>query len=103
MEGAHAAGAEVVLVQSDADMESHATKLLGPKDRLVCLGGNTPQESYLNGMSVIRIARQEGADAVHPGIGFLSENPDFAWLVRKHGLNFVGEVTTFNRSLCTLQ
>ncbi len=90
VEGAHAAGVEVVLVQSDADMESYPTKLLGEKDRLVCLGGNTPQESYLNGMSVIRIAEQEGADAVHPGIGFLSENPNFAWLVRKNGFNFIG-------------
>ena len=90
VEGAHAAGVDVVLVQSDADMESHPTKLLGGRDRLVCLGGNTPQESYLNGMSVVRIAEQEGADAVHPGIGFLSENPDFAWLVRKNGFNFVG-------------
>ncbi|MCZ6557268.1 MAG: ATP-grasp domain-containing protein [SAR324 cluster bacterium] len=90
VEGAHAAEVEVVLVQSDADMESYPTKLLNAKDRLVCLGGNTPQESYLNGMSVVRIAEQEGADAVHPGIGFLSENPNFAWLVRKNGFNFVG-------------
>ncbi|MEE8397188.1 MAG: biotin carboxylase N-terminal domain-containing protein, partial [bacterium] len=90
VEGAHAAGVEVVLVQSDADMESHPTKLLTGKDRLVCLGGNTPQESYLNGMSVIRIAEQEEADAIHPGIGFLSESPNFAWLVRRAGFNFVG-------------
>ncbi|MCH7477945.1 MAG: ATP-grasp domain-containing protein, partial [SAR324 cluster bacterium] len=90
IEGAHAAGVEVVLVQSDADMENRPATLLNDRDRLVCLGGDTPQDSYLNGMSVVRIAEQEGVDAIHPGIGFLSENPDFAWLVRKNGFNFVG-------------
>ncbi len=90
IEGAHAAKVNVLLVQSDADMESLAARMLKSSDRLVCLGGNTPQESYLNGMSVIRIAQQEKVDAVHPGIGFLSENPDFAWQCRKQGLNFVG-------------
>jgi acetyl/propionyl-CoA carboxylase alpha subunit len=93
IEGAHAFGTEVVLVQSDADMESYPTTLLGPRDRLVCLGGNTPQESYLNGMSVIRIAEQEEVDAIHPGIGFLSENANFAKLCRQHGFNFMGPGT----------
>jgi acetyl/propionyl-CoA carboxylase alpha subunit/acetyl-CoA carboxylase beta subunit len=90
IQGAQAAGVEVVLVQSDADMESYPTKLLRATDRLVSLGGNTPQESYLNGMSVIRIAEMENVDAIHPGIGFLSENPDFCLLCRKHGYNFIG-------------
>jgi acetyl/propionyl-CoA carboxylase alpha subunit/acetyl-CoA carboxylase beta subunit len=90
IQGAQAAGVEIVLVQSDADMESYPTKLLRATDRLVSLGGNTPQESYLNGMSVIRIAEMENVDAIHPGIGFLSENPDFALLCRKHGYNFIG-------------
>ncbi|MCH8882172.1 MAG: ATP-grasp domain-containing protein [SAR324 cluster bacterium] len=90
IDGAHAAGCEVVLVQSDADMEGYPASRLRPQDRLVCLGGNTPQESYLNGMSVIRIAQQEEADAIHPGIGFLSENPSYAKLCRKHGFNFIG-------------
>ncbi|MCH9046232.1 MAG: ATP-grasp domain-containing protein [SAR324 cluster bacterium] len=88
--GAHAAGVEAVLVQSDADMESYAARLLGEKDRLVCLGGNTAADSYLNSLSVIRIAEQEEVDAIHPGIGFLSENPNFALLCRRHGFNFVG-------------
>jgi acetyl/propionyl-CoA carboxylase alpha subunit len=56
----------------------------------VCLGGKTPQESYLNDMSVIRIAQQEGVNAIHPGIGFLSEHANFALLCRRHGFNFVG-------------
>ncbi|HNW92077.1 MAG TPA: biotin carboxylase N-terminal domain-containing protein [bacterium] len=89
--GAQAAGLEVVLVQSDADMRSVAAGMLRPeRDRLVCLGGNTPAESYLNAMSVIRIAERTGAEALHPGIGFLSESPDFAGLVRRHGRVFVG-------------
>ena len=87
---AHDAGVESVLVQSDADMESYPARLLGENDRLVCLGGNTPADSYLNGMSVIRIAGQEGVDAIHPGIGFLSENPSFALLTRRYGFNFIG-------------
>ena len=90
VEGAHTAGARVVLVQSDADMESHPAELLRDGDHLVCLGGNTPQESYLNGMSVIRIAEKEEVDSIHPGIGFLSENPDFAKRCRRHGFNFIG-------------
>jgi len=90
IQGAQAANVEIVLVQSDADMDSYPAKLLRSTDRLVSLGGNTPQESYLNGMSVIRIAEMEQVDTIHPGIGFLSENPNFALLVRRHGFNFVG-------------
>jgi acetyl/propionyl-CoA carboxylase alpha subunit/acetyl-CoA carboxylase beta subunit len=90
IQGAHDYGLEVVLVQSDPDMESYPTQLLQENDRLICLGGNTPQESYLNAMSVIRIAEQEEVDAIHPGIGFLSESPQYARICREHGLNFVG-------------
>ena len=80
----------VVLAQSDADMDSVPAEMLGPNDTLICLGGNTPDESYLNAMSILRIASQEGADALHPGIGFLSENSGFARLCGNHDLNFVG-------------
>ncbi|MBI3993851.1 MAG: ATP-grasp domain-containing protein [Candidatus Lambdaproteobacteria bacterium] len=90
IDGAHDVGVEVVLVQSDADMESAPAKQLAPSDRLVCIGGKTPQESYLNGMSVVTIAENEEVDTIHPGIGFLSENPNFALLCRKNGFNFVG-------------
>ena len=87
---AHRQGLEVVLVQSDPDMESLAVDRLAERDTLVCIGGNTPDESYLNALSVIRVAEHEGADALHPGIGFLSENSGFAELCRSHGINFVG-------------
>ncbi len=83
-------GVQVVLVQSDPDMESAAADLLGEADTLVCIGGNTPDESYLNAHSVVSIAEHEGVDSLHPGIGFLSENAQFAQLVRAHGINFVG-------------
>ena len=83
-------GIEVVLVQSDPDMESAAVDMLLPRDTLVCIGGNTPDESYLNAQSVLRVAEHEGVDSLHPGIGFLSENAQFAELCRSHGINFIG-------------
>lgn len=83
-------GIEVVLVQSDPDMDSVAVDMLGTRDRVVCIGGNTPDESYLNGLSVVRVAEHENADSLHPGIGFLSENAQFAELCRSHGINFIG-------------
>ncbi len=81
---------QVVLVQSDPDMESAVADALGERDTLVCIGGNTPDESYLNARSVLSIAEQERADALHPGIGFLSESAQFAELTRSRGLNFIG-------------
>jgi len=83
-------GHKVLLVQSDPDMDSAACDMLTEQDEVVCLGGQTPGESYLNGLSVVTIAKNRGADALHPGIGFLSENAGFARLCRANGLNFVG-------------
>jgi acetyl/propionyl-CoA carboxylase alpha subunit/acetyl-CoA carboxylase beta subunit len=83
-------GHKVLLVQSDPDMDSAACDMLTEQDDVVCLGGQTPGESYLNGLSVVTIARNRGADALHPGIGFLSENAGFARLCRANGLNFIG-------------
>ncbi len=57
---------------------------------MVCIGGNTPDESYLNAMSVLRVAEHERVEALHPGIGFLSESASFAELCRGHGINFIG-------------
>jgi acetyl/propionyl-CoA carboxylase alpha subunit/acetyl-CoA carboxylase beta subunit len=88
---ARQAGLEVVLVQSDADMQSPAAALLDlNRDQLVCIGGNTPSESYLNAMSVMRVAARTSAQALHPGIGFLSESADFARLVSAHDMIFIG-------------
>jgi len=83
-------GHKVLLVQSDPDMDSAACDMLTEQDELVCLGGQTPGESYLNGLSVVTIAKNRGAGALHPGIGFLSENAGFARLCRANGLNFIG-------------
>lgn len=82
---------KVLLVQSDPDMTSVAVDMLREgKDEVVSLGGQTPDESYLNGQSVVTIGNRYNADALHPGIGFLSENADFARLCRKHQLNVIG-------------
>jgi len=85
-------GYEVVLVQSDPDMESVPADMVrdDPKHALVCIGGNTSDESYLNALSVLNIAAMEKVDSLHPGIGFLSEDPNFAKLVRQRGINFIG-------------
>ena len=83
-------GLELVLVQSDPDMESAVADGLTDRDTLVCIGGNTPDESYLNARSVLSVAEQEKVDALHPGIGFLSESAQFAELVRSRGINFIG-------------
>ncbi len=87
---AHDNGLHVVLVQSDPDMQSVAVDLLKEEDAVVCIGGNTPDESYLNAMSVLNVAENEGTDSLHPGIGFLSESASFAELIRSHGINFIG-------------
>jgi len=59
-------------------------------DEAVSLGGNTPAESYLRIDAVIDAALKTGAQAVHPGYGFLSENPDFVEALEAQGLVFIG-------------
>jgi acetyl/propionyl-CoA carboxylase alpha subunit/heptaprenylglyceryl phosphate synthase len=87
---AHDNGINVVLVASDPDMTSVPADMLKENDKLVCLGGNTSDESYLNAYSVLKVAEYEQVDALHPGIGFLSESPQFAALCVNNGVNFVG-------------
>jgi acetyl/propionyl-CoA carboxylase alpha subunit/acetyl-CoA carboxylase beta subunit len=89
-------GLEIVLVQSDPDMDSVPADMVGvsPRDRVVCIGGNTSDESYLNALSVLRIAEDEGVDSLHPGIGFLSEDPNFARLCIDRGINFIGPMVS---------
>ncbi len=82
---------KVILVASDPDMESIPATMLKEHDELVCLGGQTSDESYLNANSVLSIAKRFNASALHPGIGFLSENDQFALQCRKdYQLNFIG-------------
>ncbi|OED39636.1 hypothetical protein AB833_14665 [Chromatiales bacterium (ex Bugula neritina AB1)] len=80
----------VLLVQSDPDMDSVAVDMLQDGDEVVCLGGQTPDESYLNAQSVVAIAKNRAVDALHPGIGFLSETSSFARVCRSNDLNFIG-------------
>jgi acetyl/propionyl-CoA carboxylase alpha subunit/acetyl-CoA carboxylase beta subunit len=82
---------KVLLVQSDPDIDSAAADMMREGvDEVVSLGGQTPDESYLNAHSVLAIGSRHGADSLHPGIGFLSENAGFARLCRKYRLNFIG-------------
>ncbi|QSX41317.1 ATP-binding protein [Shewanella cyperi] len=87
---AHDNNINVVLVASDPDMTAVPADMLKENDKLVCLGGNTSDESYLNAYSVLKVAEYEQVDALHPGIGFLSESPQFAALCVNNGVNFVG-------------
>ncbi len=80
-------GIESVAVHSDADAEALHVKLA---DYAVRIGPPPPSESYLNYFRIIAAAEASGADAIHPGYGFLAENPEFAKLVQEHGLIFIG-------------
>jgi acetyl/propionyl-CoA carboxylase alpha subunit/acetyl-CoA carboxylase alpha subunit len=81
---------DVVLIQSDPDMQSVPAEMMRENDTLICIGGNTSDESYLNPHSVLRVAEHEKVDSLHPGIGFLSENAQFASLCHNHQINFIG-------------
>ncbi len=61
-------------------------------DERVCIGGNAASESYLNQQNIISAALATGAEAIHPGYGFLSENADFARLCAEHDIVFIGPV-----------
>lgn len=62
----------------------------GVFDEVVCIGEPAPARSYLRAEALVQAARQTGCSAVHPGWGFLAENPRFAALCEQHGLTFVG-------------
>ncbi|WP_372727788.1 biotin carboxylase N-terminal domain-containing protein [Nocardioides sp.] len=82
-----ALGIETVAVHSDADA---GLPFVAEADHAVALPGNAPSETYLRIDLVLEAARRSGADAVHPGYGFLSENADFARAVIEAGLTWVG-------------
>ena len=80
-------GVRTVAVYSDADRGSRHVALA---DEAVHIGGPAPRDSYLRGNAIIRAALDTGAQAIHPGYGFLSENPDFVDAVTAAGLIFIG-------------
>jgi len=80
-------GIPTVAVHSTADAEAMHVRLA---DESVCIGPPAAKESYLNIPSILSAASITGADAIHPGYGFLSENARFADMVEAHGLTFIG-------------
>ncbi len=87
MRSAHALGYQTVAVYSTADAQArHVLEA----DQAVCIGEPLPRQSYLNIAAIIDAAKRSGADAVHPGYGFLAENEDFAAACRDAGLVFIG-------------
>ena len=80
-------GIRTVAVHSEADANAMHVRLA---DEAVCIGPARSTDSYLNKPAIISAAIITGADAIHPGYGFLSENADFAEMVEKHGITFIG-------------
>jgi len=80
-------GIATVAVHSTADAEAMHVRLA---DESVCIGPPAARNSYLNIHAILSAASITGADAIHPGYGFLSENADFAEMVEAHGLAFIG-------------
>ena len=87
MRGAQALDIRSVAVYSDADSEALHTRTA---DEAVRIGGLTAAESYLDVEKIIAACKESGADALHPGYGFLSENSVFAAAVEEAGITFVG-------------
>jgi acetyl-CoA carboxylase, biotin carboxylase subunit len=83
----HELGLKTVAVYSTADRDSLAVRFA---DEAVCIGPPAASESYLRMDRIIAAAEVTGADAIHPGYGFLSENADFAEVCADHGLVFIG-------------
>ena len=80
-------GVSTVAVHSDVDHDSMHVRLA---DESVCIGSHQPQNSYLNIAALLSAVDLTNAEAVHPGYGFLSENYNFAEMVIKHGIKFIG-------------
>ncbi len=80
-------GVATVAIHSQADADSMHVRLA---DESVCVGPPSVRQSYLNVPAIIAAAEITGAEAIHPGYGFLSENARFAEIVEAHGLTFIG-------------
>ena len=80
-------GIKTVAVHSNVDSDAMHVRLA---DESVCIGSHQPQNSYLNISSIMSAVDLTGAEAIHPGYGFLSENAKFSEIVNKHGIKFIG-------------
>lgn len=80
-------GIKTVAIYSVADQHSLHVQLA---DEAVCVGGNRPQDSYLNMKNILAAAVGTGAEAIHPGFGFLSENSEFVEMCEACGITFIG-------------
>ncbi|MCW3843238.1 acetyl-CoA carboxylase biotin carboxylase subunit [Micromonospora yasonensis] len=80
-------GIRSVIVHSTADRDSAAVRLA---DQAIQIGPSPAKLSYLNAAAIVEAAVQAEADAIHPGYGFLSEDPDFAEICASHGITFIG-------------
>ncbi|WP_343502550.1 acetyl/propionyl/methylcrotonyl-CoA carboxylase subunit alpha [Alloyangia pacifica] len=96
MRSARALGLRTVAVYSEADA---GARHVAEADLAVCIGGAAPSESYLRGERIIEAALATGAGAIHPGYGFLSENPEFVEAVEAAGLIFVGPSASAIRAM----
>jgi acetyl-CoA carboxylase biotin carboxylase subunit len=83
----HEMGIKTVAVHSTADASAMHVRLA---DESVCIGPPPSRDSYLNMPAIISAAEITGVDAIHPGVGFLSENASFASMVEEHGITFIG-------------
>ncbi len=89
-------GIPTVAVHSTADSEAMHVRLA---DESVCIGPPAAKDSYLNIPAILSAAAITGADALHPGYGFLSENANFAEMVEAHGLTFIGPASQHIRMM----
>src|ERR1700726_1234421 len=80
-------GIKTVAVHSTADAHGMHVRLA---DESVCIGPPPARDSYLNTAAILSAATITGAEAIHPGLGFLAENADFAAAVEEHGFTFIG-------------
>ena len=80
-------GIRTVAIYSEADKNALHVQLA---DEAICVGPAPSNKSYLNVKAILEAACLTGADSIHPGFGFLSENPNFAKICQETGIKFIG-------------